>query len=196
MEFAQITYTKTVEGNFEVSLINKNTVIAKIPFPTETLAKEYVDLKTKLKASTDALIAEVTANLKKAEAETKVEAAKVEAAKVDPAVEEAAFKAKADVAAARAKAEAVAKVEAEAKKVATAVEDEAKVIGGDVKADFKAEEDKVESFVANIKAKVEKQPTIDTSAKVAKEGTPWQETAKAQVGKDTNIDTSAKVVVE
>ena len=190
MEFAQITYTKTVEGNFEVSLINKNTVIAKIPFPTETLAKEYVDLKTKLKASTDALIAEVTANLKKAEA------AKVEAAKVDPAVEEAAFKAKADVAAARAKAEAVAKVEAEAKKVATAVEDEAKVIGGDVKADFKAEEDKVESFVANIKAKVEKQPTIDTSAKVAKEGTPWQETAKAQVGKDTNIDTSAKVVVE
>ena len=191
MEFAQITYTKTVEGNFEVSLINKNTVIAKIPFPTETLAKEYVDLKTKLKASTDALIAEVTANLKKAEAETKVEAAKV-----DPAVEEAAFKAKADVAAARAKAEAVAKVEAEAKKVATAVEDEAKVIGGDVKADFKAEEDKVESFVANIKAKVEKQPTIDTSAKVAKEGTPWQETAKAQVGKDTNIDTSAKVVVE
>jgi len=48
MEFAQITYTKTVEGNFEVSLIHNNVVVAKITFPTEELAKEYVDIKTKL----------------------------------------------------------------------------------------------------------------------------------------------------
>jgi hypothetical protein len=85
MEFAQVTYTKTVEGNFDVQLIHNNTVIAHITFPTEELAKEYVDIKTKLKAHADALIAEVTANLTKAETEVKFVASKVETKVADVA---------------------------------------------------------------------------------------------------------------
>jgi DNA-directed RNA polymerase beta' subunit len=105
MEFAQITYAKTVEGNFEVKLINKNTVVASITFPTETLAAEYVDLKTKMKAHAEALIAEVTANIQKAEVETK---------KVEAAVETKVKEVVADVA--KVKADVVADVkEVEAK---------------------------------------------------------------------------------
>lgn len=72
MEFADIKWKKTVEGNYDVTLIHNNTVVATINFPTEDLAREYVDIKKKLKIHADALIAEVTANLTKAE--TKAEA--------------------------------------------------------------------------------------------------------------------------
>lgn len=63
MEFQEVKYTKTVEGNFDVQLIHNNTVAATIVFPSEELAKEYVEFKQKLKADTDKLLAQLKANL-------------------------------------------------------------------------------------------------------------------------------------
>jgi UDP-3-O-[3-hydroxymyristoyl] glucosamine N-acyltransferase len=154
MEFTDIQWKKTVEGNYDVQLIYNNTIVATINFPTETLAAEYVDIKRKLKAHAEALIAEVTANLTK----------EVEQLKTT-------------------KAGAIA---------ASLIED---LTGGNVtdtppsKADL---QNKVETFTANVKNRIEKAAHIDTSAKVGKETII---DTSAKVGKDIVIDTSAKVVV-
>ena len=63
IELPDVTYSKTVEGNFEVKLIRNNTVAATIVFPTEELAAEYTEFKQKLKADTDKLIAQIEAKL-------------------------------------------------------------------------------------------------------------------------------------
>jgi hypothetical protein len=69
VEFTEIKYVKTVEGKFDVTLIHNNVVLTTINFEYEELAREYVDIKQQLKSHAAALIAEVTANLLKAEAQ-------------------------------------------------------------------------------------------------------------------------------
>lgn len=157
MEFAKITYTKTVEGNYEVSLINSNhTVIAKITFPTEGLAAEYVDYKTKAKEFAEKLYADATANIQKAEAETK---------KVVAAVETKAKEVVADVA--KVKTDVVADVKEAADNVETAIEGMKNKIEKQPVIDTSAKVAKEgEPWQESAKAKVGKDFVIDTSAKI------------------------------
>lgn len=145
MEFTDIQWKKTVEGNYDVQLIRNNVIVAVINFPTETLAVEYVDIKKKLKAHADALIAEVTANLTKTKSKAKVDNAVVSV----PETKE--------------------------------------------EQPVKNSEDKVETFTANVKNRIEKEKGIDVSAHVGHQQDRIDTSAK--VSKDTIIDTSAKVVV-
>lgn len=152
MEFAQITYTKTVEGNFEVQLIHNNTVIAHITFPTEELAKEYVDIKTKLKADYEAVLAKVKAELSTGIAEAKTAVSKVET---------------------DAKA-VVADVETDAKAVETKVES--------VVNSIKARVEKAKPIDVSAKVSGDANKVIDTSAKAAPSpDADWQASAAAKV---------------
>ena len=143
MDFADIKYSKTVEGNFDVQLIHNNTIIATITFPTEGLAAEYVDIKQKLKSHADVLIAEVTANLSKV-AESTAKVASTEVKAVAETVAE-------DVA---------AKVNTFATNMKNKIEKAAHI---DTSAKVGKES---EPWQASVKASVGKDIVIDTSAKV------------------------------
>jgi F0F1-type ATP synthase membrane subunit b/b' len=154
MEFTNIQWKKTVEGNYDVQLIHNNVVVATINFPTEALASEYVDIKQKLKAHADALIAEVTANLTKVE--TKAETAiKNLAAKVTEQVQAVAKEAEDETETAE------TKIETFAANVKNKIEKQA-VIDTSAKAAKSPDGD----WQASAKAKVGKDVVIDTSAKI------------------------------
>ena len=164
MNFTEITYGKTVEGNYEVSLVNNNTVVVKITFPTEFLANEYVELKKKLKADIDWLTAQV----------------KQDYSKVVPTAEKVATIVETDT------KKIVAAVEAEASVVVKDVEQVASKVVAAAESAVQAVENTFKP-----KQKVERQQGIDVSAKV---GTNPVIDTSAKAAKDTIVDTSAKVV--
>ena len=45
MDFDTLDYEKNVEGNHDVYLVKDNTRVARITFPTQFLAKEYMEFK-------------------------------------------------------------------------------------------------------------------------------------------------------
>ena len=153
MEFTDIKWAKTVEGNYDVTLIRNNTVVATITFPTEALAAEYVDIKQKLKTHAEALIAEVTANLTKAEA------------KAEAAIQTVAAKATTEVKTVVAQAEtAVEEVEAKAETFVANVKNRIeKAAHIDTSAKVGKEP---KPWQASVKATVGKDTVIDTSAKI------------------------------
>jgi hypothetical protein len=53
MQYTNVAMAKTPEGTFSVSLINNNLVVATIVFPTEALAAEYLNFKTKGESGPD-----------------------------------------------------------------------------------------------------------------------------------------------
>lgn len=155
MEFTEIKYAKTVEGNFNVQLINNNTVVATIVFPTDELAGEYVEFKQKLKSDTDKLLAKLKGGSKVAETVVKdfIGGKVAEAPVVVPVV----------------KATEV-KTETVGAKVENAFEQVVKTV------------ERQKPIDASAKVSGDANKVIDTTAKAAKSPDgDWQESAKAKV---------------